>query len=62
MVTPGRAIRVPDDLWDAVRVKATAENRTITDIIVTALRAYIGETVKDYGEPWPEPKGRNLQR
>lgn len=39
--TPTRTIRVADDLWKAVQVKAAAERVTVTKIIVDALEDYI---------------------
>jgi hypothetical protein len=41
--TPTRTIRVASDLWLAVKDKAAIENRTVTDVIVEALKAYIKE-------------------
>jgi hypothetical protein len=40
--TPTRTIRVADDLWKAVQVKAAAERITVTKIILDALEAYVG--------------------
>ena len=39
--TPLRNFRIPDDLWDAARAKARAEGRTLTDVVLAALRAYL---------------------
>lgn len=39
--TPIRSVRVPDDLWVAVKAKATAEGTTVTQVIVRALRRYV---------------------
>lgn len=39
--TPLRNLRVPDDLWDAARAKAEAEGRTVTDVLIAALKRYI---------------------
>jgi hypothetical protein len=41
--TPTRTIRVAGDLWAAVKDKAAIENRTVTDVIVEALKKYISE-------------------
>jgi hypothetical protein len=41
--TPTRTIRVSTDLWLAVKDKAAIDNRTVTDVIVEALKAYIKE-------------------
>jgi len=39
--TPTRTIRVSDELWSAVKIKAAEDSRTVTDVIVEALKAYI---------------------
>ena len=39
--TPGRNIRVHDRLWHAAQVKAKAEGRSLTEVIVAYLRRYI---------------------
>jgi hypothetical protein len=39
--TPTRTIRVSDAIWDAVKLKAAEEKRTVTDVIVSALREYL---------------------
>lgn len=39
--TPQRTVRVPDDLWLAVKRKAAQRGETVTDVIVRALRRYI---------------------
>ena len=41
--TPTRTIRVASDLWAAVKDKAAIEGRTVTDVIVEALKKYIAE-------------------
>ena len=35
-----RTVRVADDLWDAAREKAVADNRTLTDVVREALTNY----------------------
>jgi predicted transcriptional regulator len=42
--TTVRAVRVPDELWDAARARARAEDRTLSDIIREALAAYAEHT------------------
>ncbi|MEU1273005.1 hypothetical protein [Streptomyces sp. NPDC005799] len=44
--TPIRNVRVPDGIWDAVKAKAKAEGRTITDVVVTALHRYAATPTK----------------
>lgn len=44
--TPKHNIRVPDPLWKAATAKAKAEDRTITDVIVTALHRYVAAPPK----------------
>lgn len=39
--TPTRTIRVPDDLWDEARRLAAVEGRTVTDVIIAALRRFV---------------------
>lgn len=39
--TPTHSVRVPQDLWDAVRAKAKRRGETITDVILRALKAYL---------------------
>ena len=39
--TPLRSVRVPDDVWGAAKAKAEAEGRTVSDVLVGALRRYI---------------------
>lgn len=39
--TPTRTIRVSEDIWSAVKEKAAEEKRTVTDVIVSALKDYI---------------------
>jgi predicted DNA binding CopG/RHH family protein len=34
-------VRVPDDLWQAVKQKAADRGETVTDVILRALRAYL---------------------
>jgi hypothetical protein len=44
--TPPRSVRVPDELWDAAKAKAAAEGRTITDVVVAALRRYVKTAIR----------------
>jgi predicted DNA binding CopG/RHH family protein len=39
--TPQRTIRIPDELWDAVKAKATANGKTVTDVTIEAYRRYL---------------------
>lgn len=41
--TPTRTIRVSTDLWTAVKDKAAIEERTVTDVIIEALKVYVGD-------------------
>lgn len=41
--TPTRTIRVSTDLWNAVKEKAAIEERTVTDVIIEALKVYVGD-------------------
>ena len=38
-----RTVRVSDELWDAVRAKATASDVTVSAVIVAALREYVND-------------------
>lgn len=37
---PARSVRVPDELWDAVKQRAAERGETVTDVIIRALRRY----------------------
>lgn len=39
--TPKHGVRVPDDLWQAVKVKAKQRGETITDVVLRALIRYL---------------------
>lgn len=39
--TPLRAVRVDDELWNAVKEKAETEGRSVSDVIRAALRRYL---------------------
>lgn len=41
--TPTRTIRVSNELWNAVKEKAALEERTVTDVIIEALKFYVEE-------------------
>lgn len=41
--TPTRTIRVSNELWNAVKEKAAIEGRTVTDVIIEALKLYVEE-------------------
>ena len=45
-ITPKRHVRVSDGLWDAAKEKATAEGKTMTDVILAALRRYVSTPPK----------------
>lgn len=53
--TPSRNIRVPDGVWNAVKAKAKAEGRTITDVVVTALHRYAASPAKPHDEAGDQP-------
>lgn len=44
--TPHRTIRVPDELWQAVKRKAADRGETVTDVILRALKRYL----RDYDD------------
>lgn len=39
--TPPRSVRVDDDLWRQAKAKAASEGRTVSDVVVAALRRYV---------------------
>lgn len=47
--TPLRNVRIDDALWHAVKERAAAEGRTVTDVIVACLTDYAA------GKPKREP-------
>lgn len=49
--TPLRKLRAADALWNAVKAKASAEGRTITDVVVTALHRYASTPASQTKEP-----------
>lgn len=42
--TPLRNIRVSDELWNAVKQKAAAEGRTISDVVRELLEKYVAKS------------------
>lgn len=41
--TPGRSVRVPDELWEAAMRAAIDNGETVTEVIVRALTRYVRE-------------------
>jgi predicted HicB family RNase H-like nuclease len=41
--TPTRTVRVEESLWQAAKLKAAEQKRTVTDVIITALKEFISE-------------------
>jgi hypothetical protein len=41
--TPTRTFRCPDELWEAAKDKAAVEERTVTDVLLKALREYVAD-------------------
>jgi predicted DNA-binding protein len=41
--TPTHSIRVPDELWEAIKRLAEARGETATDVVLDALRRYLRE-------------------
>jgi hypothetical protein len=39
--TPKHGVRVPDELWQAVKRAAADRGETITDVIIRALKRYL---------------------
>jgi hypothetical protein len=45
--TPTRTIRVSNELWSAVKDKALEDGRTVTDVIIAALKEYVKADLQD---------------
>jgi hypothetical protein len=45
--TPTRTIRVSNELWSAVKDKALEDGRTVTDVIIAALKEYVKVDLQD---------------
>lgn len=43
-VTPKRSIRVSDEKWDAVKAKAAAEGKTVSDVVNECLDEFLRRT------------------
>lgn len=41
--TPVRTVRVPDEVWEALRQRADERGETVTDVVLRALRRYLRE-------------------
>ncbi len=48
---PKMTLRLPEEVGDALRDVADQEERTITTVVLRALRDYF----KTHGYPWPTP-------
>jgi hypothetical protein len=45
--TPQRSVRVPDDVWQAAKVRPDEEGRTLSDVVRASLESYAkGKTAK----------------
>lgn len=42
--TPIRGFRIAGELYDPAQVKAKAEGETLTDVVVRAFEAYVGQS------------------
>ena len=40
-VKKARSVRVSDSLWTAVKAKAAADQKSVSEVIVDALKAYV---------------------
>jgi len=40
-VKKARSVRVSDSLWAAVKAKASADQKSVSEVIVDALKAYV---------------------
>ena len=41
--TPGRSVRVPDEIWLQLRARADERGETVAAVVLRALRAYLRE-------------------
>ena len=39
--TPVRSVRVPEDLWQAAKMRAEERGENVTDVIMRALKRYV---------------------
>lgn len=39
--TPGHTIRIPDEIWNALRERADERGETMTAVVLRALRLYL---------------------
>lgn len=39
--TPVRSIRIPDELWDLVKRRADDEAKTMTEVVIDALKRHV---------------------
>lgn len=39
--TPKHGVRVPDEMWQAVKIKAKQRGETITDVVIRAFKLYL---------------------
>jgi len=39
--TPPRSVRIPNDLWEAAKVRAEERGETVTDVITRCLKRYV---------------------
>lgn len=37
---PARSVRVPNEIWNDAKRRAAIEGRTVTDVVVSALKRY----------------------
>ncbi|MDH6282833.1 ribbon-helix-helix protein, CopG family [Prescottella agglutinans] len=44
-----RNIRISDELWEAAKLRAEAEGRTVSDVVREALTAYIAHSSRKSG-------------
>jgi hypothetical protein len=42
-VTPNRSIRIPDALWKKAKAKAKLEHKTVTQVIIQLLYAWVNQ-------------------
>jgi len=48
MVTPQRSIRINEELWRKAKEKAESEGKTVSEVIVVALKNFNQEVKKEF--------------
>lgn len=55
--TPVRTVRVPDELWDRVRLVARARGVSVSDVVRELIEAHVPEASVDVSTDDPDLRG-----